>query len=220
MVAALQDITTSRHIHNDSARGAAALKRIVTLEEFEEIAAALPDEQLELINGEIEMAPPPDKFHIEKSNSLLELFAAHLVEIAALNCQISQSSWFTVAIEMQELWVREGVRGPGNVCPDVCIIYRDYLQTNRRPPALLVVEVISVSSQREIDRDLIRKPDIYATLEIPTYWVVDRRDQSVWVHTNPRDGHYAKREQCKGRRKLPAPGLEFLPITPAKIFGG
>ncbi len=214
MVAALQDITAPRHIHNDWA----ALKRIVTLEEFAEIAAALPEEQLELINGEIEMAPPPDNFHIEKSNSLLEIFASHLVEIAALNCQISQSSWFTVAIEMQELWVQEGVRGPGNVCPDVCIIYRDYLQTNRRPPALLVVEVISVSSKREIDRDLIRKPDIYATLEIPTYWVVDRRDQSVWVHTNPRAGQYAKREQCKGRRKLPAPGLEFLYITPAQIF--
>ncbi len=218
MVAALQDITAPRRIQNGQAQNEAWLKRIVTLEEFAEIAAALPDEQLELINGELEMAPPPDNFHIEKSNSLLELFASHLREIAALNCQISQSSWFTVASEMQELWVREGVRGPGNVCPDVCIIYRDYLQTNRRPPALLIVEVISVSSQREIDRDLIRKPDIYATLEIPTYWVVDRRDQSVWVHTNPRDGHYAKREQCKGRRKLPAPGLDFLHITPARIF--
>jgi Uma2 family endonuclease len=65
---------------------------------------------------------------------------------------------------------------------------------------------------------LIRKPDIYATLEIPTYWVVDRRDKSVWVHTQPRDGQYAKREHCKGRRKLPAPGLEFLHLTPARIF--
>ena len=51
MVAALQDITAPRHIHNEWA----ALKRIVTLEEFAEIAAALPEEQLELINGEIVM---------------------------------------------------------------------------------------------------------------------------------------------------------------------
>jgi Uma2 family endonuclease len=212
MVAALKDITPV--IGSEWP----PRKRLVTLEEFAEIAAALPDETLELINGEIEMAPPPDNFHIEKSNSLLQIFAWHIAEVAALQCQISQSSWFTVPAEMHELWAREGVRGPSSVCPDVCIIYDDYLQTNRRPPALLVVEVISVSGQREIDRDLIRKPDIYATLEIPTYWAVDRRDQTVWVHTQPRDGHYAKREQCKGRRRLPAPGLEFLQITPARIF--
>jgi Uma2 family endonuclease len=216
MVAALQDITTPRHLLNGHSE--AALRRLVTLEEFEDIATALPDEKLELINGEIEMAPPPDSFHIEKSDLLLELFIIHAAEIAALNCQLSQSCWLAVPTEMQELWAREGVRGPSNVGPDLAIRYRDYLQTNRRPPALLVVEVISVSSQREIDRDLIRKPDIYATLEIPTYWVVDRRDKSVWVHTQPRDGQYAKREHCKGRRKLPAPGLEFLHLTPARIF--
>jgi Uma2 family endonuclease len=218
MVTALQDITTPRRMQYGQAPNEVWRRRIVTLEEFAEIAAALPDEQLELINGEIEMAPPPDNFHIEKSDLLLELLIVHATEIAALDCQLSQSCWLAVPIEMQELWAREGVRGPSNVGPDVAIRYRDYLHTNRRPPALLVVEVISVSSQREIDRDLIRKPDIYATLEIPTYWVVDRRDKSVWVHTNPRDGHYAKREQCKGRRKLPAPGLDFLHITPARIF--
>lgn len=194
------------------------LRRIVSLEEFADIAAALPNEKLELINGEVEMTPPPDNFHIEKSDLLLELFAAHLSEISALNCQISQSCWFAVPMEMHEMWVREGVRGPSNVGPDVAIRFRDYLQTNRRPPALLVVEVISVSSQREINRDLISKPDIYATMEIPTYWVVDRRDKSVWVHTQPHNGQYTKREQFRGRRKLPAPGLEFLHVTAAKIF--
>lgn len=213
MVAALKDIS-----RNEWSVGEMPLRRIVSLEEFADIAAALPDEKLELINGAVEMTPPPDHFHIEKSNLLLEIFAAHLVEIASLRCQLSQSSWFAVPIELHELWAREGVRGPSNVCPDVCIIYRDYLQTHRRPPALLVVEVISVSSQREINRDLISKPDIYATMEIPTYWVIDRRDKSVWVHTQPHDGKYTKREQCKGRRKLPAPGLEFLHITPTKIF--
>lgn len=194
------------------------LRRIVSLEEFADIAAALPNEKLELINGEVEMTPPPDNFHIEKSDLLLELFAAHLAEIAALNCQLSQSCWFAVPMEMHEMWVREGVRGPSNVGPDVAIRFRDYLQTNRRPPALLVVEVISVSSQREINRDLISKPDIYATMESPTYWVVDRRDQSVWVHTQPHNGQYTKREQFRGRRKLPASGLEFLHVTAAKIF--
>jgi Uma2 family endonuclease len=82
----------------------------------------------------------------------------------------------------------------------------------------LVVEVISVSSRSEIDCDLISKPDIYAALEIPTYWVIDRRDQIVWVHTAPEDGQYTRRAQYKGRKKLPAPGLDFLAITPAQVF--
>jgi hypothetical protein len=55
---------------------------------------------------------------------------------------------------------------------------------------------------------------------IPAYWVVDRRDRSVWAHTAPRDGKYTRRTQFKGRRKLPAPGLEFLAITPAQICAG
>jgi Uma2 family endonuclease len=169
MVAALKDIP--RHDWNVSGT---PLRRIVSLEEFADIAAAMPDEKLELINGEIEMTPPPDNFHIEKSDLLLELFAMHLAEITALNCQLSQSCWFAVPIEMHDLWVREGVRGPSNVGPDVAIRYRDYLQTNRRPPALLVVEVISVSSKREIDRDLISKPDIYATMEIRS-WIAATR---------------------------------------------
>ncbi|MEK7830803.1 MAG: Uma2 family endonuclease, partial [Acidobacteriota bacterium] len=94
----------------------------------------------------------------------------------------------------------------------------DYLSANRRPPALLVVEVISVSAKSEIDRDLVRKPDIYASLEIPTYWVIDRRDQSVWVHTEPEDGKYTRRVQIKGDNPLPATGMEFLQITPRQIF--
>jgi hypothetical protein len=66
---------------------------------------------------------------------------------------------------------------------------------------------------------IISKPEIYATLEIPAYWVIDRRDQCVWAHTAPENGQYASRIQYKGRQRLPAPGMEFLNITPAQIFG-
>lgn len=65
---------------------------------------------------------------------------------------------------------------------------------------------------------MVSKPDIYATLEIPAYWVIDRRDRSVWAHTGPKDGKYTLRAQYKGRKKLPAPGLDFLAITHAQIF--
>jgi len=195
------------------------LVRRFTLEEFAEISRSLPDDRLELINGEVVMAPPPDNWHIEQTMTVEHLLQRHLSEIEKLDCRVMGSSaWYAVAVELKEQWVSAGIKGPDHVCPDASICFADYLKTGRRPPALLVVEVISVSHRSEIDRDLISKPDIYAALEIPTYWVVDRRDKSVWVHTMPEDGKYTRRAQYKGRKKLPAPGLEFLTITPAQIF--
>jgi len=122
-------------------------------------------------------------------------------------------------IELKQAWVEAGVKGPDHVCPDASVCFADYLDTDRRPPAMLVIEVISVSSRSAIDRDLVSKPEIYATLEIPAYWVIDRRDKCVWVHTAPENGQYASRIQYKGQQRLPAPGMDFLNITPAQIFG-
>ncbi len=195
------------------------LKRLFTLEEFAQIAHALPDDRMELINGEIVMAPPPDNFHIEQTMGVEYLLAPYYQEIGKLGCvSVGSSVWYAVPVELKSSWTQEGVKGPNHVCPDASVPYRDYLRTNRRPPALLVIEVISVSAKSEIDRDLVHKPDIYASLEIPTYWVIDRRDKSVWVHTEPEDGKYARRAQIKGDTQLPATGLEFLNITPSKIF--
>ena len=195
------------------------LVRRFTLEEFAEICRSLPDDRLELINGEVVMAPPPDNWHIEHTMTVEDLLAQQLTEIKNVGCRVVGSSvWYAVPVELKEQWGEANVKGPNHVCPDASVCFPDYLRTNRRPPALLVVEVISVSHRSEIDRDLISKPDIYASLEIPTYWVVDRRDKSVWVHTAPEDGKYTRRAQYKGRKKLPAPGLEFLTITPDQIF--
>jgi Uma2 family endonuclease len=195
------------------------LVRRLTLAEFQKVAESLPDDRIELINGEIVMTPPPDNFHIERTLRIENLLIPYYREIMALGCQISGSStWYAVPAELTEVWVEKGVKGPNHVCPDASVCFADYLRSDRRPPALLIVEIISISSQREIDRDLIRKPDIYATLEVPTYWVIDRRDKSVWVHTAPKDEKYTKRIQYQGRKKLPAPGLDFLTITPAQIF--
>ena len=195
------------------------LVRRFTLEEFEEMVDLFPDDQLELINGEIIMSPPPDDVHIEQTMNVEYLLAKQLNEIEKLGCRVMGSNaWYAVPRELKKVWVEAGGEGPDHVCPDASVCYRDYVRTGRRPPALLVIEVISVSSRSAIERDLINKPDIYASLEIPAYWVVDRRDKSVWAHTAPSEGKYARRAQCKGRRKLPAPGLEFLTITPAQIF--
>ncbi len=219
MVTALKNIPPSVTMHEVVAPPIQPLVRRFSLKEFEEMVQLFPDDRLELINGEIVMAPPPSFEHMEESMSIEMLLNLHLSDILKLGCRvIGTSTWYAVPVEVKESWVQEDIKGPDHVCPDASVCYADYLRTERRPPALLIVEIISTSSRREIDRDLVSKPDIYASLAIPSYWVLDRRDQSVWVHTAPEDGKYTKRVQYKGRKKLPAPGLEFLTITPAQIF--
>ncbi len=220
MVAALKDLPSLVEGHQGSNQIARPLKRLFTLEEFAEIAHALPDDRLELIKGEIVMSPPPDFPHIKQNISVEQLLGRHWEEIEKLGgCHTGPSAWYAVPRELKQAWVEAGVKGPDHVCPDASVCFADYLDTDRRPPAMLVIEVISVSSRSAIDRDLVSKPEIYATLEIPAYWVIDRRDKCVWVHTAPENGQYASRIQYKGQQRLPAPGMDFLNITPAQIFG-
>ncbi|MFN7944928.1 MAG: Uma2 family endonuclease [Blastocatellia bacterium] len=218
MAAAIKDISPPDERQRDASNNLPLVRRF-TLEEFEELVHLFPEDQPELINGEMAISPPPDAVHIEQTMTVENLLARQWKAIDESGCSVAGSSaWYAVPGEFSGLWVAEEIQGSHHVRPDVSVCYSDYLRANHRPPALLVIEVISVSRQSEIDRDLISKPEIYATLEIPAYWVIDRRDRSVWVHTAPEDGKYTRRTQHKGRRKLPAPGLDFLHITPAQIF--
>lgn len=182
-----------------------------SIEQFIEVAEDWPDRCLELINGKIIVHPIPEKTHQRLSLRLSELLFSHFKAIDSLGYRIGLGHcYFKLG--------NDSSMGESDVCPDASIVYEDYLETNRQPPALLVIEILSLLNQAQIDRDTIIKPDIYAILEIPAYWIVDRRDNNAWVHTQPTDGRYVLRQQFKGDGVLPAPGLEFLQITPARIF--
>jgi len=190
-----------------------------TIPEFEAVADLFPDHRLELINGDIVMSPPPDKRHQKHSGQLIDLFSGYSKQIKAAGCGIGGANYFyAVPDEVAEKLAAAGLGNPTDVCPDVSISFKDYLDTNRVPPAFMVVEVLSDSRRGHVFRDMTTKPEIYAALKIPSYWIVDRRSQSVWVHTEPNEGGYASRQQLKGDAILPASGLEFLQITPAQIF--
>lgn len=190
-----------------------------SIEDFKAVAEALPERRLELIKGEIKMSPPPDKRHQKHSLVLTRLFRRYGERIETLGCEIAVANcFFEVPDEIAQQFKLENKPIPSDVCPDAAIVYFDYLDTDRRPPALLVVEVLSDSNRENVERDTITKPEIYAALEIPAYWIIDRRDQSVWAYTEPRHGAYPICEQLKGDQALSAPGLVFLQITPAQIF--
>lgn len=220
MATALKDLPPYVEEKRESNQPERPLKRLFTLEEFARVVDALPDDRLELIKGEIVMSPPPDDPHIKQNIGIEKLLSRHWEAIEKLGCSsVGPSVWYAVPGDLNQKWVDEGAKGPDHVCPDASVVFDDYLDTDRRPPALLVIEIVSVSSKSAIERDLVSKPEIYATLEIPIYWVIDRRDKCVWVHTAPENGQYISRIQHKGQQILPAPGMDFLNITPAQIFG-
>ncbi|HZF37204.1 MAG TPA: Uma2 family endonuclease [Blastocatellia bacterium] len=187
----------------------------ISIADFKRVAEEFPDHRIELINGEIMMMPPPDEEHQDLTTRVIELWAPHLQEINSIGCHIAGSNRF---FEVPDEFRDEEGAGPSDICPDAVIYYRGYHRTNRRPPALLAVEVLSFSNRQNIERDLLLKRGIYAALEVPAYWIIDRRDQSVLAHTEPHDDGYAVCEKFKGDQVLPAPGLDFLRITPAQIF--
>jgi len=193
--------------------------KFISIEDFKKVAEEFPDHRIELINGEIKMSPPPDKRHQKHSLILTRLLRRYGDQIEAMGCEIAVANcFFEVPDELVSQFRLEQKTIPSDVCPDAAVVYFDYLDTNRRPPALLVIEILSISNRENIERDTVTKPEVYAALEISAYWIVDRRNQSVWVHTKPIDGLYTLRMQVKGDQVLTAPGLDFLRITPAQIF--
>lgn len=189
-----------------------------TIEEFKAAADVLPDYRLELIDGELIMTKP-DKRHQKHTRRITTLLGMHAGQIVAMGCEVDGGSAYYEVPEELALQLAAEVGGkPSDVCPDASITYRDYPEVERRPPALLAIEILSDSNSENIKRDLKTKVRIYAALEIPAYWIVDRRDESVLVYTGPSEGVYGEPRKFQGDRILPAPGLEFLQITPAQIF--
>jgi Uma2 family endonuclease len=199
--------------------GQAPRSKRYTIAEFIEYAEDHPDQWLELIRGEIVVVSKPDNKHQKHTGRLIELFAGHLSRIKAMELQIGGTNcYFEVTEELREHARLLGEKIQSDVCPDASISHQDYWDTERIPPALLVVEVLSFSNRENLERDTITKPEIYAALEIPAYWIVDRRDESVLVYTQPVRGQYQSEVKYQEEDILPAPGLEFLQITPARIF--
>ena len=93
--------------------------------------------------------------------------------------------------------------------PDLAVIPRDAPRPYHPATAALVIEV-SVSS---LQRDLVRKPSLYAAAGVDEYWVVDLDGRRVVVHRDPRSDGYAEVAEVHAGGELVPAGLDFRAVA-------
>ena len=89
--------------------------------------------------------------------------------------------------------------------PDLAVIPQDAPRPYHPATAALVVEV-SVSS---LQRDLARKPSLYAAAGVEEYWVIDLEGRRALVHRHLRGGGYAELAEAHAGGELAPAGLDF-----------
>lgn len=98
--------------------------------------------------------------------------------------------------------------------PDFAVVPVDAPRPYHPATADLVIEV-AVSSQ---DRDLHRKPAIYARAGISEYWVVDLDTDALVVHRDPHETGYRTILTLGASDTLRAQSLPLPPLSIAELF--
>jgi len=166
---------------------------------------SLPDDgnRYEIINGELIVTPAPIARHQRVLLRLTRLLDSFLLEGGA-------GELFIGPLDI--------VLGPNDVVePDLLVIGSEQgrvmgTENSFVGPPVLVVEIISPSSQRT---DLVKKIALYARSGVPEYWTVDpqRRELMIRVLTN---GTYVSAPGAEGW--MASETLPGLRISPSEIF--
>jgi Uma2 family endonuclease len=98
--------------------------------------------------------------------------------------------------------------------PDISVVRGGADEFDDRHPvtAELVVEVAVTS----LDTDL-EKAGIYASANIPEYWIVRADDCEIDVLRNPIDGRYTEKATFRGSEEIVS-SLEGFSLVPAELF--
>lgn len=128
------------------------------------------DSSAEFINGEIVFHSPVMKWHTDATKELLKLIDDYLT-IKGLNGYVG------VEKTMVEL-TRNSYE------PDICYWVPTTAKTFKKnqliyPVPDFVAEVLSKSSQKNIDRDRVVKYEDYQNHQVPEYWIVDPELQTI-----------------------------------------
>jgi Uma2 family endonuclease len=160
------------------------------------------EKSVELIGGIItEMAPPPGPEHDSSLMKLVRIFAP--------------------ALDRFELGFHNTVAFPeGNVfLPDFALLRlrpAGYKNSHARPEDVaLVVE----SSSSSLPKDRYLKLPVYATADIPEYWIADLDREILLVYRDPQGGTYRSDQTFSGGETVTPIACPDISIRVGDIFG-
>ena len=106
--------------------------------------------------------------------------------------------------------------------PDLCLLrWRDSYYDERHPTAADVLLLIEISDTTlRYDRSIKRA--LYARAGVSRYWIVDLRDRSVVVFSEPSSDGYRHEQRLRDRERIELAGrdseLAGLGIEAAELF--
>jgi Uma2 family endonuclease len=140
---------------------ATLFKPRLSFEEYIDFCAQA-DERYELVRGELKLMTPPEWQHVKIAKFLERLFDAEIEQLGQPWAAFRETGQRTDADSSR--------------LPDVSVVPTDaiaqYLKQTAilEVPAILVVEIVSLSSASE---DYSEKLKEYQKLQIPEYWIAD-----------------------------------------------
>lgn len=160
-----------------------------------------PDSRMELIEGEILHMAPIGFNHAGHVARLIHALAPLVQHQAIINAQNP---------------VQLGVLSEPE--PDFVLLRPDQdFYTTRHPNAADVLLLVEVSdSTLRFDRS--EKLYLYATHQIPEYWIVNLIDNCLEVYRQPQDGDYLNKSVLTKADTIKLPALPELEISVASIL--
>jgi Uma2 family endonuclease len=169
-------------------------RRWTTAELLDRIEAGLldPDEEFELIHGEVVPMSAEGRFHLNLRNDLTDF----LTRRRSKSVRVDGEPHFNLTDDT--------FRKPDILLRSAAMSGYDV----RGPDALLVIEI----SDSSLASDLRPKAAFYAGFGVREYWVIAARSRVTWVHCEPSaTGYIDVREVAPDQPLVPllVPGLTF-----------
>lgn len=169
----------------------------------------------ELVNGELVEVPPESGPNDAIANRIFFL----LVSAGVVPLDLIRPG----KCELQVSILQSG--DAANRYPDVVILREEHIALTQKrltitldmPPPKLVAEILSPGKQNR-ERDLLRKRDQYAAREIPEYWLIDPKNQTVTV-LQWWNGVYREVGVSRGGEQILSPEFPALPLTAEQMLG-
>ena len=178
----------------DRSLASLAGRRWTTAELLDRIEAGLldPDEEFELIHGEVVPMSPEGRFHLNFRQDLSHFLNRQFLK----GLRVDGETQFNLTPDTYRK-------------PDILLRYATIPAYDvRGPDALLVIEI----SDSSLATDLRSKAAFYATFGVREYWVIAARSLVTWVHRQPSNAGYADVREIPPDQPLTpslVPGLTF-----------